>query len=72
MRLLVNRLILNLLLGVGIGRRRGSGGLSQRGMCCEEKCNEQQSLFHRSPPRDDLRRLVRVSVSWDGIAESVK
>jgi hypothetical protein len=40
MRLLVNRLILNLLLGVGIGRRRVCVGLAQRGMCCQEKCNE--------------------------------
>lgn len=75
MRLLVNRLILNLLLCIGIGRCRVCVGLAQRGMCCEEKCNEQQKVFHRSPPRDELRRvvrLVRVSVSCDGISENVK
>lgn len=72
MRLLVNRLILNLLLCIGIGRRVG---LALRGMCYEEKCNEQQNVFQRSPPRDELRRvvrLVRVSVSCDGISENVK
>ena len=75
MRLLVNRLILNLLLCIGIGRCRVCVGLAQRGMCCEEKCNEQQNEFHRSPPRDELRRvvrLVRVSVSCEGNPENVK
>ena len=75
MRLLVNGLILNLLLSIGIGRRRVCVGLTQRGMCCEEKCNEQQNLFQRSPPMDELRRVVRlarVSASCDGIPENVK
>lgn len=75
MRLLVNRLIVNLLLCVGIGRRRVCVGLAMRGMCREEKCDEQQNVFQRSPPRDDLRRVVRLaraSVSCDGIPENVK
>ena len=75
MRLLVNGLILNLLLSIGVARCRVCAGLAQRGMRCEEKCNEQQKVFHRSPPRDELRRevrLVRVSVSCDGISENVK
>jgi hypothetical protein len=71
MRLLVNRLILNLLLCIGVGRCRVCAGLAQRGMRCEEKCNEQQKVFHRSPPRDELRRLVSVSASSFGVAENV-
>ena len=75
MRLLVNRLIIDLLRGVGIGCRRVCVGLAQRGMCCKEKCDEQKNVFQRSPPRNELRlvvRLVRVSVSCNGIPENVK